>query len=879
MDAQQLSLFDQPLQSLQQRDKLKTDKSQDESETSKICMLVSALSAKVCSLNILEILSHYPEAVVIAQSLGDSRLLRQLNLKKAKSTQPRKQLKELRIEDKRVIYENHDIGQIQLLYKPPLPGELQARLAYESIIDRFLEYLQKNYKIPVIQESDYHISIFIPKTQESIDLTESWNKFIKEIAFSKDGDVKQTLSNLRQTFILMLKSVTLAGRGFSTLEIPIINRDQAIILASLYFAVCQQVKKRQDDRQIKINNINNKINFLTEDIENTELDEKERKKKNKELEAETKQLKKEQEMQDKEEKKYKESFQKGIDKILQEQSIYWNEIQAIDLELDHNGLKKTEINKFKKQKTKLNSKIIFSVESIATKQQLLEQSQGNPFEFIRLDIEQNPDKFTDIINLAKSFNKSATEQINSTRGDIFTQCIIEMYRLLEMTKFDEIPKPLLTIKPRPVEMRTAGDDGKEFCYSCGVALDKKSSQWKVARFMFERPSQRRQSSSSEDRPYICSCCSVLSFASPLKVTDDSIILKLESKSFLKTSYFKNDSQVKQLKLKDYIRGWVTGEMDIISGKYFILNSQKERTSGDWASQKLGLKQYALAKIASKFPLEILSDWIFKLYLQSSQPLTLENRQLIFIKGLMEGYSQTIVTKGNKGQEINLKLGDAIRYVQQDLPSLADYTLLKYSSVSNRLLLEQVREKYYQTIIYDLEKKGEDMKRDPLWRRYKLYEDVAALTGLTYAFAQSLESTARKMMKPEDAEREVSKLIEQIDDPIAFGYYATLGDEKKTSVQARLYHNSDNYFIYDQAKILLENKLGISSREETDKDGKKWLQLYADDLTKAYAYFANPELENNYAQEKDWRDLTYNLKLSLYTRFPELVRKLSSKGDN
>jgi len=33
--------------------------------------------------------------------------------------------------------------------------------------------------------------------------------------------------------------------------------------------------------------------------------------------------------------------------------------------------------------------------------------------------------------------------------------------------------------------------------------------------------------------------------------------------------------------------------------------------------------------------------------------------------------------------------------------------------------------------------------------------IAALTGLTYAFAQSLESTAKKGMKQEDAEREVS----------------------------------------------------------------------------------------------------------------------------
>lgn len=170
-----------------------------------------------------------------------------------------------------------------------------------------------------------------------------------------------------------------------------------------------------------------------------------------------------------------------------------------------------------------------------------------------------------------------------------------------------------------------------------------------------------------------------------------------------------------------------------------------------------------------------------------------------------------------------------------------------------------------------------MGSDQTGKRAKLYQDVAALTGLTYAFAQSLENTAKKAMKPEDAEREVSKLIEKVDDAVAFCYYATLGDEKKTSVQARLYQNPENYFIYEQTQALLKT-LKISGREEKDEAGKIWLTLYADDVIRAYAHFAGPNTENGYAQEKDWINLTYNLKLSLYTRFPELVRKLKSTSE-
>jgi hypothetical protein len=283
--------------------------------------------------------------------------------------------------------------------------------------------------------------------------------------------------------------------------------------------------------------------------------------------------------------------------------------------------------------------------------------------------------------------------------------------------------------------------------------------------MFERPSQRRQSSSNEGRPYICSSCSALAFASPLKVTEESIILRLEPT---------DGSTATELKIKDYIRMLTSKELHLSAGRYLVLASDRTN-GGDFASQKLGQVQYALAKVASIFPVEVLADFNFSLFTQSSQPIHLESRHLIFIKGLMEGYSQSVVISG---KEINMALGDAVRYIEKDLPFLADYSLTKIASVSLRLELEQIREAYWNRMQKDLEVIGVSMSSDnQMSKRATLYRDVAALTGLTYAFAQSLENTVKKL-KPEDTEREVSKLIEKVEDAVAFCYYATLGDEKK-----------------------------------------------------------------------------------------------------
>ena len=799
---------------------------------------------------LISYLANNPKAKVIASSFSSSQLKRKLNRTKKVDNKQK-----LRLENKgnKVFYDNQEIGEIKLLYKAPLPGELQAKLAYLSAIDRFLEYLQTKYYSVVLAETNYHIHIFIP-SKYKLNIEQEWINFVEKVLFSIKDNENDKLPRLPQTFISMLKSVTLAGRGFSTIDVPIVTLDQGIILASLYLAVFYQVEQRQDDRY-------KEIERLKKQLSDNSLSDKDRNSKEKELQ-------KKEEMQIKEHKKYCEGFKKTFTKILTEHQSLLEELNEINLKLQESGLNKRQLNKLKKDKQKIEAKIIFSQDSVNQKIDLLKKVSGDPFLFIEEDQKENIDEFALIYQLSKSFNKTATEQINSTRGDIFSQCLLEMYRLLENKKFSQIPNSLLTEKPIITRVRSPGDDGNEFCYSCGVVLDK--PKWRVARFMFERPSQRRQSSSSEDRPYICPTCSVLAFASPLKVTDESIIIKLNHK---------NNNEIYQYKIKDYLRMLTNKEMHLNSGRYLILTSDKT-SKGDVASKKLGQVQYARAKIADIFPLEVLKDFDFSLILQGSQELKLENRHLIFIKGLMEGYRQKIIISG---KDINLKLGDAIRYIEQDLPYLADYTLAKVSNIysfSNQINLEKVRENYYQQLNLDIKKqKDNDMSESQLQKRANLYKDVAGLTGLTYAFANSLESTARKAMKPEDAEREVSKLIEQVDNAFNFCYYATLGDEKKTNVQARLFYEPKHHFIYEQTQELFK-KLSLTDREETSENGSKYLQLYADDIIKAYEFFSNSDNENNYASEKDWKTLTYHLKLSLYTRFPELVRKLNkSKGDN
>lgn len=846
-------------------------------------ILLSAVAAKAIPSSLAaSVISGIPrhsqglDLQGFARSFQSPQLIRQLRLS---DTTELSDLLPLTINGLSVSYGTEPLGQLRILYKSPLPGELQARLAIESAIDRFLEYLLKKYQIVVLSESDRHVQVFIPG-EEVRDFNGLWKNFLKEVAFSDYGDSLLQMPGLVQTFIVMLNAVTLSGRGFSTLDIPILTRPQANVLAAWYLAVIQAVEDRQTDRKRKMKTLQREIELLQNDLSTSNLTDKERKAKEKEQQSKEKDLTAKEEMHAKEEKKYSEAFEKSFAGNINDQIKLWAELRQLETQLSSDSLPKKEQSKLQKQRDKLASKIVFSEDWLIEKRSLLQEIGNDPFEFVKEDCKRHPEKFKKISDIAKRFGDKATDQINSTRGDIFTQCITEMYHLLDLEDqaLDPLPPPLLSDTPPVLNTRLAGDDSKEFCYACGVDLDPKTAKWQVLRFMFERPSQRRQSSSGEGRPHICASCSALAFASPLKVTDESIILRL-SPAHEETSA--------SIKIKDYVRMLTSKEVHLSAGKYIVLASDRTN-KGDLAASKLGQVQYALAKVASIFPQEVLADFRFELLFQGNKPLTLSNRYLLFIRGLMENYRQSII---ESGQEINMDLGTAIRYIQKELPYLAEYSLVKKSpepSAIQRIGLEENRLLYWKQLNIKLKKEGEfvsSINRNSL-RRAQLYEDVAALTGILYPFVvyaeylieKHLENSSKKL-SPEDRKkavaREVIKIIENVGDADHFCYYAAIGNEDRTTIRAKLKRRRDTHFIYDRAKQLLREKLGIDDLEEKREDQETYISLEVDDIKKAYAYFANHE---SYRDEKSWKDFTYHVMLSLYTRFPELVRKLKTTKD-
>lgn len=144
-------------------------------------------------------------------------------------------------EDGSVLIGERRIGTLLTLFKPTLPFEAQARIAYEVFFDRFFEQLALKYKVVVTQDNVLSTELFVPE-RVTFDLGVLWRETVKDL-FSVEG--------LRRTFIALVNSVKLTNRGFSALDVPILGDDQALVLAAFnltnILGLKSGIRKREGD--------------------------------------------------------------------------------------------------------------------------------------------------------------------------------------------------------------------------------------------------------------------------------------------------------------------------------------------------------------------------------------------------------------------------------------------------------------------------------------------------------------------------------------------------------------------------------------------------------------------------------------------------------
>lgn len=447
---------------------------------------------------------------------------------------------------------------------------------------------------------------------------------------------------------------------------------------------------------------------------------------------------------------------------------------------------------------------------------------------------------------ARAYAQRARQQLKVTEN-VVSKCVSEGQRLLNTSSFYDLPPLLSTTLAIPLSARPAGDHPQKSCYVCGRDLSQ-AERFKANKFIAPSPSQALQSHGAQKQPFVCGVCAALSIASPIKLTDQAFAIRLR------------DANTQTYLLEDQLRMFLLGELGVAAGRYAMLVCT-ERVGDGSLLDALAKVPYALWKVATLFPADVFRAYRVEAVIDGAQ-VKLPSRQLAWLSALMEVFNELRAPHRLNDEKSKLNaVKKAIRYVQEEELLFAIYELtkaLKQGSFSalEASRLEDVREQH----VWWLENDPSEQERSVLMNKSQLFRDVAGLTGILYAFVSRLKSEAKKSADA-NAEREVKKLIEKADEPCHFIYDAAGG---LPAGEAKLWRKPDTHFIYDQAKALLE-EARVEVREGDD-GGAPALTLSFDDLCKAYTYL----FDKRYTTEKDQRAFTYQVKLSLYARFPEYL---------
>ena len=652
-----------------------------------------------------------------------------------------------------ILFRDEPIGKNYSYYRTVLPQEIQIRLAYDTLIERFIGYLQRGKCAVRLSENQLTVTLFIPKTD--FQLENEWQQFI-QFAYSEE--------ELYKSFTLFVNSMKLTNKGFGYVHFPSVTEAMKLWQAAFYITTLEERVVRYPDN-------------------------------------------------------------------------------------------------YRKAKTDEERRTALKANREELKQLLTD---------LRAELQTNELGFDKAVRLARRFNRTGSSQFSygtvkprSKKGKIEDK-IIEILN----EPISPLACPLASVDEMAQNhTHGAGDTAKNRCYSCGRHLPPKSEtrhfkgKLEANRFVFSASSQRLQSGSGQTQPSICLDCLAVAFGCPIKLASGAIIVRLAPQTG-------EDNQ--QVLPEKYLQMLTLGELNLMAGRYLLINCRefvRERGGSTPVSEKIGQVQYTLWRVAQTLPVGALDKMNFKLYAGESE-ISLQTRHLVWLSYLQESFSPRLIVNGKD----NMRLCQAIRLIQKDEVISAIYKLATSEpteatpiynwSYSEKRSLEELREKH--CTLLERSSKGDKL----MAKQAEFSYDVAALTGLTYAYCDYVRGVLEKSERRDTVQREVKKLIEKVVNPSFFNYEAS---DVLPGTRATMFRNDDNYFCYDQAKRLLKDtlKLELSGREKCDEKGQDQLAIYFDDILNAYA-----KLFHKYDKAKQ-RKLSYELKLNLHAKFASLFNQ---KGD-
>lgn len=471
-------------------------------------------------------------------------------------------------------------------------------------------------------------------------------------------------------------------------------------------------------------------------------------------------------------------------------------------------------------------------------------------------------------NARKQFRGRAGTQIAKS-GSKIGKSMSDMADMLAMSESDYFKiAPLVTSQLPHSETRAGGDSNTKLCYACGQILQRGQPVYSANKFIFESPSQRLQSAAGQMQPKICGTCAAISFISPVKIGSGRLIVRMRPQEDPFDPAKKDENFSYQV--DDQLRMLTMGELNIIAGKYVIMQAG-EMIGNKLVADQLGGEQYALYKVGISFPAQVFREFTIEAVIDNTD-VVLKGRFLTLIHHLNNIFNLARHTWHDKAHFA--AFGRAIRHVQQDDLVFAIYELAASGilSIGYGWPLEK------SVALENLRKEHVEWLKMSKTETAQLYKDIAAITALVYPFCAEVSKGLRS--DPSKQRIEIRKIIDRADEPYELMYTIAPqitgrsdSEHDFQAVRVFLNRNPDIYFSYDQLIDLFDELPNQPSKRESQFENS--IPLTLDDLANCYTYLYT----TRYASDKERREFTYKLKLSLAARFAPFYEKKNSDKES
>lgn len=139
-----------------------------------------------------------------------------------------------------IIFKGEPIGKIHSYYRTVLPQEVQIRIAYDSLIERFMAFLQREKCAIRLSENQLTLTLFIPGP--GFQLQTEWQRFV-QFAYSEE--------ELYKSFTLFVNGMKLTDRGFGYVHFPSVTKAMKLWQAAFYIATLEERVVRYPDNYKK----------------------------------------------------------------------------------------------------------------------------------------------------------------------------------------------------------------------------------------------------------------------------------------------------------------------------------------------------------------------------------------------------------------------------------------------------------------------------------------------------------------------------------------------------------------------------------------------------------------------------------------------------